>query len=145
MDPQDMKAIAEGRQPRQWTGTFTHPVHGELTFRASLPKALALARQSVEMDNLLQPLVGEARMNTLILCSAISGLKTLIELPVYPTDATGSNVNEPWPSSAAVGSVMSIAFADPSATDELVACAPAALPCAKDHTVVAQGSASGAW
>ena len=82
MDPQDMKAIAEGRQPRQWTGTFTHPVHGELTFRASLPKALALARQSVEMDNLLQPLVGEARMNTLILCSAISGLKTLIELPV---------------------------------------------------------------
>jgi hypothetical protein len=82
MDPQDLKAIAEGRQPRPWSETFTHPVHGPLTFRATLPKAMALAEQSVQMDNLLQNLAGEARMNTLILCSAISGLKTLIELPV---------------------------------------------------------------
>jgi hypothetical protein len=82
VDMQDIKAIAEGRQPKPWVYTATHPVYGELTFRAELPRVRQLTEHSKERDNLLAGLDTEPGMNTLILCSAIAALKTLIQVPV---------------------------------------------------------------
>lgn len=77
----DMRKIAQGLQP-EWEHTANHPAYGPLTFRAKLPTALQLAQQSVEMDNLLTNLDGDARQGTMILVAAIAGLKTLVECPV---------------------------------------------------------------
>lgn len=81
MTDKDLKEIAVGGQP-QWEETFEHRQFGKLTFKAKLPTALALARHSIEMDNLLTDLYGEARLGTQLIVAAIAGLKTLIELPV---------------------------------------------------------------
>lgn len=79
----DARKIARGGNP-DWEETFSHPRHGELTFRAKLPQALALAQHSVVMDNLLADLEGEPRAATMILVSALAGMTDglLMTLPV---------------------------------------------------------------
>lgn len=78
----DLRAVAAGRKPRPWRQAVSHPVHGELVFEMELPNALALSRHTIEMDNLLAGLYGEPRGSTMMLVSAIAGLKTLVKLPV---------------------------------------------------------------
>lgn len=85
--------VAQGR-PDIWEETFTHPRHGELTFRAPSPKAADQLRHSVEMDNYLADLgpTAEPRGSTMLLAAAIAGLKqrdegppgqgVLVQLPV---------------------------------------------------------------
>lgn len=79
----DVKKIARGGNP-EWVQDFEHPLHGTLTFRAKMPKALDLMQHSVEMDNLLDDLRGEPRAATMLLVSALAGMtdSLLMEMPV---------------------------------------------------------------
>lgn len=76
----DAQRIARGQEPAPFERTFTHPIHGELTFRTTrMPKAHQLLAHSVEIDNQLHRLqVGaEPRTATMILAAGIAGLKQL--------------------------------------------------------------------
>lgn len=77
----DKAKVARGETP-VWEGTFKHALHGELRFSAPLPKAVALAEQTIETDNLLANLDGPPREATMILVAAMAGFKTLLDLPV---------------------------------------------------------------
>lgn len=74
----DAEKIARGQEPAPFEATFTHPIHGELTFRcARMPRAPELLQHSVEIDNQLHRLGAGAqpRAATMILAAAIAGLK----------------------------------------------------------------------
>lgn len=90
---EDARRIAQGGQPKPWTYTAEHKVHGSLTFTAQLPVARTLMQHSVLLDEQLAGLdVGVARGGTLIFAAAIAGLTPidagapgkgcLIDLPI---------------------------------------------------------------
>lgn len=81
-DDDDLKAVAEGREPKPWRGTFEHPVHGELQFTMKLPRTAQLMAHSIEMDSILHELDAPAREGTLRLAASLAGLKTLVQVPV---------------------------------------------------------------
>lgn len=78
-----LRTVAHGGQP-EWEGTYEHLEHGELTFKAKLPKTKALTAHSIAMDNELAELTAPEgpRPGTMILVAALAGMKTLVELPV---------------------------------------------------------------
>jgi hypothetical protein len=90
----DLKTIAAGGQP-EWSGTYQHPQHGELVFRAKLPRARDLMRHTVEMDNQTEALDGISSNGTAVFAASIAGLKTLIRLPVLREDRGGRGRPEP--------------------------------------------------
>ena len=81
-DDADIQAIAEGREPKPFRGTFEHAVHGPLQFTMKMPRAAELIEHSVEMDNTLARLNAQPREGTMMLVAALAGLKTLVQLPV---------------------------------------------------------------
>jgi hypothetical protein len=76
------RTIAAGGNP-EFTHTVVHPQHGELTFRARLPLSVDSLRHSIEMDNLLQGLAGDASWQTRVVAAAIAGM-TVPEEPGRP-------------------------------------------------------------
>lgn len=98
MSSNDAARIARGGQPEPWAATFTHPLHGELTFTATMPTVMALMAHSVAIDNLLAELAptSEARMRTMVLAAALAGLaqtpqhgpgkSLMVELPCVGED-----------------------------------------------------------
>lgn len=85
-----LQEIKEGRTPT-WERTFHHPIHGDLTFKADLPRAAALAQHSVVMDNHFAELVAPQRGGTTLLVAAIAGLQVLVTLPVVSEDRIESD------------------------------------------------------
>lgn len=77
------RVVATGGNP-SWEGTYTHPVHGSLTFRGQLPRATKQLELSVAIDERLADLDGAAaRPTTLLLAAALAGLSVgMLELPV---------------------------------------------------------------
>lgn len=67
------EVLARGGNP-VWTGTYTHPRYGKLTFTGDLPSALESTRHSVRMDNLLAELGGPGRGQTMVLAAALAGM-----------------------------------------------------------------------
>lgn len=70
------QVIARGGNPH-WEQVFPHPQHGELTFKANLPRAGAVLGLHVALDMRLQELgdLSGARATTMILASALAGLE----------------------------------------------------------------------
>jgi hypothetical protein len=83
-----MRAIADGRQPKPWKATFTHPFYGELTFTGALPTTLQIHSQLLERDRLMQGMSPEPSWATLQSASSISGIRTLLGCPVVREDRT---------------------------------------------------------
>jgi hypothetical protein len=77
----NIKVVADGGND-EFDQTFSHPVHGELTFKAKLPTSVQLLAHRVAMDNYLAGLVGEPSRATFMLAASIAGLQTIMELPV---------------------------------------------------------------
>ena len=80
MNDADLKAIAEGRQPKGWSYTTTHPAFGELTFTANLPRVSQMADHFKERDEI----IGDDETpstDTLILANAIAAMHHLIHCP----------------------------------------------------------------
>lgn len=74
----DATLIAKGGQP-QWTGTFEHPVHGELVFTARMPTGSDWCAQSVMQEELAP---GGLSGASALLPASIAGLLTILKLPV---------------------------------------------------------------
>jgi hypothetical protein len=93
-DDADLEAIAQGREPKPWRGTFQHPVHGDLQFTMHLPRAAQLMEHSVAMDNMLEKLDASPREGTMRLVAALAGLQTLMELPVVDRKEEESELSD---------------------------------------------------
>lgn len=89
-----IQTIAAGGNP-EWTGTFKHAAHGELTFRAKLPKGDQLTEHSLLADALrdqaaqrLSERLGvpvepdRLSVETMLMLTAQSGILVLMERPV---------------------------------------------------------------
>lgn len=90
-DKQQAAKVFEQRKAQQikdgavqpWEETFTHPVHGDLTFKGPLPDTAAMTRQAMARDELMadMDLGATPRGYTLLLVNAQAGILTLLDRP----------------------------------------------------------------
>lgn len=79
--------LARGGNP-VWQRTYTHPKHGELTFKGDLPSAREITLHSVRMDNLLAELGGPGRGQTMVMAAALAGMTDGLLLDMPEVDRT---------------------------------------------------------